>query len=182
MCFLSKEERAKRTAAKLRAKQEKLAKKKGLKVEEAKKAEPKKEAKREPIRVQEGNQVNRPEQKPVVQKVEPKEPKKETTVTKAEPKKEAPKKEASKDEPKKEAPKAEEKAAPQERAKSTKKIYHISYRKEDNQWQVKLGGAKVLKLFKTQEEGIQYAKQLAGNQEGSIVIHMKDGTIRKQKY
>ena len=172
MCFLSKEERAKRKAAKLRAKQEKLAKKKGHKVE-PKKIEATEKTKREPIRVQEGNTVNRPEQKPVVQKVEPKEPKKETTVSKAEPKKETPKKEASK---------AEEKAAPQEKAKSTKKIYHISYRKEDNQWQVKLGGAKVLKLFKTQEEGIQYAKQLAGNQEGSIVIHMKDGTIRKQKY
>ena len=174
MCFLSKEERAKRKAAKLRAKQEKLAKKKGHKVE-PKKIEAADKTKREPIRVQEGNTVNRPEQKPVVQKVEPKETKKEP-IKKAEPKKEAPAKQAP---AKKEAPAKEE---PAERAKSTKKIYHISYRKEDNQWQVKLGGAKVLKLFKTQEEGIQYAKQLAGNQEGSIVIHMKDGTIRKQKY
>ena len=169
MCFLSKEERAKRKAAKERAKKEKLAKKKGLKVEEPAKTSPTKEPKKEPIRVQEGNAVNRPQPKPVVQKVEPKEPKKEP-IKKAEPKKEA---------PKKETPAKEE---PVERAKSTKKIYHISYRKEDGQWQVKLGGAKVLKLFKTQEEGIQYAKQLAGNQEGSIVIHMKDGTIRKQKY
>ena len=76
----------------------------------------------------------------------------------------------------------EEKGEAKERAKSTKKVYHISYRKEDGMWQVKLGGKKVLKLFNTQEEGIKYAKALADSQEGSIVIHMKDGTIRKQKY
>ena len=76
----------------------------------------------------------------------------------------------------------EEEDTPKERKASTKKVYHISYRKETNQWQVKLGGKKVLKLFNTQAEGIEYAKSLAYSQDGSIVIHMKDGTIRKQKY
>ncbi|MCR5741814.1 MAG: DUF4234 domain-containing protein [Gammaproteobacteria bacterium] len=80
-----------------------------------------------------------------------------------------------------EEPDEEVKAAP-EKAKPVRKVYHISYRKEEGTWQVKLGGKKVLKLFKTQEEGIKYAKALAESQDGSIVIHMKDGSIRKQKY
>ena len=39
-----------------------------------------------------------------------------------------------------------------------------------------------MKLFDTQKEAIDYAKTVAGNQEGSIVIHKADGKIRKQKY
>ena len=148
MCFLSKEERARRKAEKAKAKEEKLAKKKGL-AEEA----PKEEKKEEP--------------KPEV--------KEEKTPVAEEPQEEAQEEALEEDE-------EEEKGEAKERAKSTKKVYHISYRKEDGMWQVKLGGKKVLKLFNTQEEGIKYAKALADSQEGSIVIHMKDGTIRKQKY
>ncbi len=63
------------------------------------------------------------------------------------------------------------------------KRYHISKRKDDGKWQVKCEGAeKALKLFDTQEEAINYAKQVADNQDGSIVIHKVDGSIRKQKY
>lgn len=63
------------------------------------------------------------------------------------------------------------------------KTYHISLRKEDGKWQVKAGNAeKALKLFDTQAEAIAYAKQVAGNQEGNITIHKKDGKIRKQDY
>ncbi len=62
------------------------------------------------------------------------------------------------------------------------KKYHISLR-EDNKWQVKCEGAeKALKLFDTQNDAIAYAKSVADNQEGSIVIHKVDGKIRKQKY
>ena len=62
------------------------------------------------------------------------------------------------------------------------KKYHISLR-EDEKWQVKCEGAeKALKLFDTQKEAIDYAKTVAGTQEGSIVIHKVDGKIRKQKY
>lgn len=62
------------------------------------------------------------------------------------------------------------------------KRYHISQR-DDEMWQVKCEGAeKALKLFSTQKEAIAYAKTVAGNQEGSIVIHKVDGSIRKQKY
>lgn len=62
-------------------------------------------------------------------------------------------------------------------------VYHISKRKEDRKWQVKAeGAAKALKLFFTQDEAISYAKSVAGNQEGRIVIHKEDGSFRKLKY
>lgn len=60
--------------------------------------------------------------------------------------------------------------------------YHISLN-EDGKWQVKGEKAgKALKLFDTQKEAIAYAKTVAGNQEGNIVIHKVDGKIRKQDY
>lgn len=63
------------------------------------------------------------------------------------------------------------------------KRYVITHRKDDGVWQVKLAkGAKVIKLFNTQKEAIEYAETLAENQDGSITIHKKDGKIRKQNY
>lgn len=63
------------------------------------------------------------------------------------------------------------------------KRYVITHRKDDGVWQVKLAkGAKVIKLFDTQKEAIDYAETLAENQDGSITIHKKDGKIRKQNY
>ena len=63
------------------------------------------------------------------------------------------------------------------------KRYIITHRKDDGVWQVKLAkGAKVIKLFNTQKEAIDYAEALAENQDGSITIHKKDGKIRKQNY
>ncbi|MGN0819545.1 MAG: DUF2188 domain-containing protein [Christensenellaceae bacterium] len=62
------------------------------------------------------------------------------------------------------------------------KRYHISQR-DDKKWQVKCEGAeKALKLFDTQKEAIAYAKTVADNQEGSIIIHKVDGKIRKTTY
>lgn len=67
--------------------------------------------------------------------------------------------------------------------KAPAKKYHIAQRSEDNMWQVKAEGAeKALKLFKTQQEAIDYAKKVADNQEGSIMIHKKDGSFRKLTY
>lgn len=64
-----------------------------------------------------------------------------------------------------------------------KKVYHISKRKKDGKWQVKAAGAvKALKLFDTQAEAIDYAKEVAGNQEAKIVIHKADGSFRTQSY
>lgn len=61
--------------------------------------------------------------------------------------------------------------------------YQVTLRKEDKKWQVKnASSSKVLKLFDTQKEAIDYANTLANNQEGCIIIHKVDGKIRKQNY
>ncbi len=68
-------------------------------------------------------------------------------------------------------------------AKTTAKVYHVSLRRDDGLWQVKLGkGSRALKLFKTQAEAIAFAKEKAKNQEGRVVIHKVDGKIRKLRY
>ena len=80
---------------------------------------------------------------------------------------------------KKEEAKAEEKGD----GSSTVKVYHISKRKEDKKWQVKAEGAdKALRLFFTQTDAIEYAKKVAGNQEGRIVVHKEGGGFRKLNY
>ena len=62
------------------------------------------------------------------------------------------------------------------------KTYHISLR-EDGKWQVKAEKAgKALKTFSTQKEAIDYAKSVAGNNEGKVVIHKVSGDFRKNKY
>lgn len=66
--------------------------------------------------------------------------------------------------------------------------YHISQNKETDaehasEWRVrKEGSTKTIKYFKTQKEAIAFAQKLAENQDSSIVIHKKDGSIRKQDY
>lgn len=63
------------------------------------------------------------------------------------------------------------------------KVYHISKRKKDRMWQVKAEGSpRALKLFFTQAEAVDYAKSVAGNNEGRIVIHKEDGSFRKLSY
>lgn len=76
-----------------------------------------------------------------------------------------------------------EESAEVERAVSTVKVYHVSLRRDDGMWQVKLGkGTRALKLFKTQADAIAFAKEKAKNQEGRVVIHKVDGKIRKLRY
>lgn len=86
---------------------------------------------------------------------------------------------------KEKTPAKEEKAkapAPAKEEKTAARNYHVAKR-PDGKWQVKFaGGEKAIKLFATQAEAIEYAKKLAGNQDGSISIHKKDGKMRKQKY
>ncbi len=89
---------------------------------------------------------------------------------------------AKKEEPAKPAP-AAKKEEPEEEKKASTKTYHISKRKDDGKWQVKFaGGSKAIKLFDTQAEAIDYAKVLADNQEGKIVIHKEDGSFRRLTY
>ena len=130
-------------------------------------------------------EVKKPEPKAV--KPEPKAAKPEPKTAKPAPKAAKPAPKAAKPEPK--TAKPEPKAAkPEPKAvkpepKDDDMVYHISKRKEDRKWQVKAEGAsKALKLFFTQDEAIAYAKSVAGNQEGRIVIHKEDGSFRKLKY
>ena len=81
---------------------------------------------------------------------------------------------------KKEEKTTEDKAT---RMAPSKKVYHVSLRKDDGKWQVKYGGGKkAIKLFDTQAEAIKFAESRADSQDGYISIHKKDGKIRKQDY
>ena len=63
------------------------------------------------------------------------------------------------------------------------KVYHVSKRASDKKWQVKAEGAdKALRLFFTQADAIEYAKKVAGNQSGRIVVHKEGGGFRKLNY
>ncbi len=76
-----------------------------------------------------------------------------------------------------------EKKSEEKSANNANKTYHISKRKDDNKWQVKAaGGNKALKLFNTQAEAIEYAKETAKNQDARIVIHKEDGSFRRLTY
>ena len=69
------------------------------------------------------------------------------------------------------------------KADNDEKVYHISKRREDHMWQVKAeGSSRALKKFFTQEEAVEYAKNVAKNNDGRIVIHKVDGSFKKLKY
>lgn len=131
-----------------------------------------------------------PKAKPVKKQTKKPEAKK-APAKKAEPKKEekkpAPKKEpAKKAEPKKaaaeptDARKTGTIVLQNEEGKTYAKAFHVSRRPELNKWQVKATGSdKALKLFNTQKEAIEYANQLAKNQNVSVRVHSKEGKLRK---
>ena len=64
-----------------------------------------------------------------------------------------------------------------------KTCYHVSKRENDGRdWKVFIqGSSKVIKLFDTQLEALNYAKNLCKNKnDGSyVVLHGLDGKIRK---
>lgn len=93
-------------------------------------------------------------------------------------------KSAAKSEPVRPAAETEEEKQIEEIAKTSgPKVYHITKRLSDGKWQIKFNkGKKAIKLFDTQVQAIEYAKALAQNQEGSIMIHKEDGTFRKLRY
>ncbi len=68
-------------------------------------------------------------------------------------------------------------------SKSTKTIYHVSKRDNDGrEWNVFIQGSdKVIKLFDTQAEALEYAQSLAQNKNdgSSVVLHGLNGKIRK---
>lgn len=81
----------------------------------------------------------------------------------------------------------EEEAAEEEKADAAKKektIYHVSKREGEDgrEWKVfKQGSKKVIKLFDTQAEALEYAKTLAKNKDdgSTVLLHGLDGKIRK---
>lgn len=89
--------------------------------------------------------------------------------------------------PKNIVPKTVKKEEPA-KAKTTstgKTIYHVSKRgetKADRVWKVFIQGSdKVIKLFDTQQEALDYAKGLAENKKdgSTVMLHGLDGKIRK---
>jgi hypothetical protein len=65
--------------------------------------------------------------------------------------------------------------------KAAKTIYHVSKRDNDGrEWKVFIQESKkVIKLFDTQAEALEYAKQLAENNNGTVILHGLNGKIRK---
>lgn len=65
--------------------------------------------------------------------------------------------------------------------KDSARVYHISRSKlVSRSWQVKLaGGERAIKIFPTQAEAIEFAKELTRSQGGSIRIHSMKGQLRK---
>ena len=86
----------------------------------------------------------------------------------------------AKKESKKGSSKKETKKESEEEENQGPRVYHISKRSEDNMWQVKFAkGKRAVKLFKTQAEAMEYAKQLTDSNGGSIRVHSLKGKIRK---
>ena len=127
-----------------------------------------KEENKAPIKEEKAKAVT-PKAKPA-KKSEPKQEKKEEKA-KPEPVKEKPvKKEEAEKAPVKKASKQEEKKDVGFR------VYHVNKRKEDGKWTVKYaGGEKVIKLFDTQKEALEYANQMAKNQDGTVLVHASKG-------
>lgn len=54
--------------------------------------------------------------------------------------------------------------------------YHVSKRKEDGLWQVKIGGSdKVIKTFATKPEAEKWAKETANNTGRGVLVHASKG-------
>lgn len=106
-----------------------------------------------------------------VKKPASKKPAPKKVPEKPKPKKAEPKKAAAKPAPKKAA-----KPASKKEAKPDYRNYHVSKRAEDGKWVVKFaGGEKVIKLFNTQKEAMDYTKKMAANQGGSVLLHNSKG-------
>lgn len=80
------------------------------------------------------------------------------------------------------APKPAAKPAPA-KAEAKKEVshdYHVSLDKTKKKWKVfNAGSDKVIKLFDTQAEALTYAKGLAKNNDGHVMLHGVDGKLRK---
>lgn len=55
------------------------------------------------------------------------------------------------------------------------KIYHLSKRASDGKWQVKIASGRVLKLFDTKQQAMEYTKTMAENQDAGVLVHPSKG-------
>ena len=113
--------------------------------------------------------------KPLVKQAKPDKKKVDKKVEK--------KKEKKKEAPRKAAKKPVKKVLPE--PKEATRTYHL-VKRSDGKWEVKFaGGQKAIKLFATQKEAIEYSKQMAKNQGGSMLVHNSKGEnkgrIKKKK-
>ena len=61
--------------------------------------------------------------------------------------------------------------------------YHVLFRQSDQRWIVKRENAdRIIRVLETQKEAISFATIKALTNDTTIVIHKKDGKIRKQNY
>ena len=127
-------------------------------------------------------------EKPSKKSTSKKEPKAKKVEEKEQPVVKEPTKEVKEDKPAKEEKKAKKqpkkessKQVEKEEEKEAVRTYHIAKAKDGKKWQVKLAkGQKAIKIFDTQAEAIEYAKKLVETQGGSIRIHSRKGSIRKE--
>jgi hypothetical protein len=73
--------------------------------------------------------------------------------------------------------------APAPKPKKPLGRYHVMFRSADEKWIVKRENAeRIIRVLETQKEAISFATIKALTNETTIVIHKKDGKIRKQNY
>ena len=71
--------------------------------------------------------------------------------------------------------KSEVKVIVPEKESTGKRVYHVAKR-SDGKWAVKFaGGEKVIKLFDTQVEALEYTKKMTKNQGGAMLVHNSKG-------
>ncbi len=69
--------------------------------------------------------------------------------------------------------------AEKKEVKEVKDVHELSF-VEGKGWGVKRQGSdKVIKYFKTKVEATEYIVQVSGNQNTSVVIHLKNGKYQK---
>ena len=62
-----------------------------------------------------------------------------------------------------------------EKESTGKRVYHV-VKRPDGMWAVKFaGGEKVIKLFKTQAEAVDYTKKMSKSQKGVMLVHNSKG-------
>ena len=65
---------------------------------------------------------------------------------------------------------------------NTGKTYILSKRKEDGMWALKYsGGEKVIKLFKTQKEALEFTKERSKNNDRAVLVRASKGA-KKGKF